>query len=234
MHVGTHLNRGAINPMNFFNKVWRVGVLGSLAVALVTAACADDDGALAPGGPDVSVGSISGTVTIEGTSTPIVGALVGTSPATTTALTDASGNYSIQNIPIPATGTASFAVTASHPDFQTGANGTQTVTLTTTAPNADADLELTQVVTPVDTLGNLQVLVTDRNGTAQSGATVVARRAGAADSLTGTTDANGFVVFNNVNRGAYTVRANKTIAGVPFQASGGVTVRAGETAFIQL
>src|SRR5919106_1795893 len=155
MHVGTHLNRGAINPMNFFNKVWRVGVLGSLAVALITAACADDDGALAPGGPDVSFGSISGTVTIEGTTTPIVGALVGTSPATSTALTDASGNYAIQNIPITG-GSASFAVTASHPDFQTGAAGTETVTLTTAAPNADADLQLTQAPEPPpDTLGNL-------------------------------------------------------------------------------
>jgi uncharacterized repeat protein (TIGR01451 family) len=221
--------------MSFLNKVWRVGVLGSLAVALVTAACADDQGALFDGGGDVTFGSISGRVT-DNTGAAVVGALVGTSPATSTALTDANGNYRIENIPIPATGSASFAVTASKQGLTTGATGTRTVTLTTQAPNATGvDLVLTVETTPPpDTLGNLQVLVTDRNGAPQSAAAVVARRAGAADSLTGTTDANGFVIFNNIRGGAYTVRASKTIAGIPFRASGGVNVVAGETAFLQL
>ena len=96
--------------MNFVNRVWRVGAFG-LVVGLLAAACADDNGAAVGGPPAQVVGSISGTVTAEGTGAPIVGALVGTTPATSTALTDASGNYSIANIPIPESGSASFAVT---------------------------------------------------------------------------------------------------------------------------
>ena len=224
--------------MSFFNKVWRVGVLGIVAVALATAACADDDGAAfgPPGPPEVVTGSISGRVVSSATGNPpVAGALVGTNPATSTAITDANGNYRIENIPIPATGSASFAVTATHPNFTTGAAATQTVTLTAQAPNATANLTLTAAAPPqVITTGNLQVLVTDRNGVPQSGASVVARRAGATDSLTATTDASGFVVFNNVPAGAYTVRASRTISGVPFRASGGVNVVAGQTAFLQL
>jgi uncharacterized repeat protein (TIGR01451 family) len=220
--------------MSFFNKVWRVGMLGLVATALVTAACADDDGAAFPGGPGLTTGSISGKVTIEGTSTPVIGALVGTTPATSTALTNAEGNYSIQNIPIPTTGSASFAVTASKQGLTTGAAGTATVTLSAAAPNATANLALSEDVDQVGTTGNLQVLVTDRNGEPQSDAVVVAKLAGATDSLTATTDAAGFAIFNNVTAGAYTVRATKTIAGIPFRASGGANVVAGQTAFLQL
>ena len=222
--------------MNFVNRVWRVGTLG-LVVGLLAAACADDQGAAPAGPPVVVTGSISGTVTAVGTNAPIVGALVGTTPATSTALTDASGNYSIANIPIPASGSASFAVTASHADFTTGAAGTRTVTLTTAAPNATgANLQLTPPAGPPPpiTTGNLNVLVTNSAGVPQSGATVTATRQGAAALPAVTTDANGFAIFTGVTAGAYTVTATKTISGIPFRASGGVNVVAGATAFLQL
>src|SRR5687767_8853463 len=159
--------------MNFVNRVWRVGAFG-LVVGLLAAACADDNGAAVGGPPAQVVGSISGTVTVEGTGAPIVGALVGTTPATSTALTDASGNYSIVNIPIPESGTGSFAVTATHANFSTGANGTRTVTLTEAAPNATGvNLQLTPPVGPPapPTTGNLNVLVTNSAGVPQSAAT---------------------------------------------------------------
>src|SRR5688572_5738265 len=221
--------------MNFVNRVWRVGAFG-LVVGLLAAACADDQGAI--GGPPAQVvGSISGTVTVEGTGAPIVGALVGTTPATSTALTDASGNYSIVNIPIPESGTGSFAVTATHANFSTGANGTRTVTLTEAAPNATGvNLQLTPPVGPPapPTTGNLNVLVTNAAGVPQSGATVIATPQGGVARPAVTTDATGFAIFTGIPAGAYTVTATKTISGIPFKASGGVFVTAGETAFLQL
>ncbi len=222
--------------MNSLSRVWRVGAFG-LVVALFAAACADDQGAAVGGPPPVVTGSIAGTVTITGTSTPVVGALVGTTPATSTALTDASGNYKIENIPIPASGSASFAVTASKQDLTTGTGGTATVSLTTAAPNrTGVNLTLDQPPGPPapPTTGNLNVLVTNSAGVPQSGASVVATRQGGSALPAVTTDANGFAVFTGITAGAYTVTASKTISNIPFKASGGVNVVAGETAFLQL
>ena len=48
--------------------------------------------------PEPTTGTISGTVTEEGTGTPIAGASVSTQPATTTATSDAQGNYTISDV----------------------------------------------------------------------------------------------------------------------------------------
>lgn len=58
--------------------------------------------------PEPTTGTISGTVTEEGTSMPIAGASVSTQPATTTATSDAQGNYTISDVD-----EGSYTVTAS-------------------------------------------------------------------------------------------------------------------------
>ncbi|HUP20875.1 MAG TPA: carboxypeptidase regulatory-like domain-containing protein [Gemmatimonadota bacterium] len=221
--------------MSFLKKTWRSPFLAfAVALPLFAAACADDQGAQPPGqDPPPVTGTISGRVTNASSGAGIVGALVGTSPATTTALTDASGNYSITNIPVPASGSASFAVTASKEGFQSASTS---VSLSAAAPTATANLALTPPPpdAPLPTTGNLNVLVTNRSGVAQSGVTVTLHNSTGAQVASATTDANGFVLFSNFAAGSYTVRASTTISGIAFTASAGVQIRAGETAFVQL
>ncbi|MDX1661441.1 MAG: carboxypeptidase-like regulatory domain-containing protein, partial [Gemmatimonadota bacterium] len=219
--------------MSSLSKFWRIpAFLVALALPLAVA-CADDEGATPPGqDPTPTTGTISGTVTNAADGSPIVGALVGTSPATTTALTDAQGNYSITNIPIPSSGSASFAVTASKEDFTSNSTS---VTLSASSPTATANIQLSQPAQPTPpTTGNLNVLVTNRNGDAMSDASVTVNDAGGNEVATASTDANGFALFSDLDAGAYTVTATKTISGIAFQASGGANVDAGETAFLQL
>jgi len=220
--------------MSFLTKVWRIPVL-ALGLAVFATACSDDDGAEPPSQPAPPVtGTISGQVTASDDGTGIVGALVGTSPATTTALTDANGNFTITNIPIPSGGSASFAVTASKEGFQSGTN---TVTLSSTAPTGTANITMVRITEPEPppdpTMGNLNVLVTNREGTAQSGVDVqIVCVEGF--TATATTNDDGFALFQDIQQGACTVSAETLISGIPFRASGGVNVRAGETAFLQL
>lgn len=219
--------------MSSLSKFWRIPAF-VLALALPLAVgCADDEGATPRGqDPTPTTGTISGTVTAAADGSPIVGALVGTSPATTTALTDAQGNYSITNVPIPSSGSASFAVTASKEGFNAASTS---VTLSEQSPTATANLQLTQPTQPPpDTQGNLNVLVTNRNGDAQDDADVTVRDAGGTEVASAETDANGFALFTDLDAGSYTVTATKTISGFQFQASAGANVNAGETSFIQL
>jgi uncharacterized repeat protein (TIGR01451 family) len=213
--------------MSFLNRFWRIPALALVVALPIFSACADDEGATPqdPSGP--GSGTISGTVT-SSAGGPIVGALVGTSPATNTGLTDANGNYSITNVPIPG-GSAAYAVTASAAGFQSASTS---VTLTTANPTADADLVLTAGA--VETEGSLNVLVTNREGTPQSGASVTVQDASGATVTSGTTNAQGFLLIPTIEAGSYTVFASHELSGVEFQAAGGVNVVAGETAFIQL
>ena len=76
--------------MNFFKKFWRVPALALVVALPLFAACADDEGA-GIGQVGDGIGTISGKVTSsEPGNPPIAGALVGTNPATTTALTPTS------------------------------------------------------------------------------------------------------------------------------------------------
>jgi uncharacterized repeat protein (TIGR01451 family) len=213
--------------MSFLNRFWRIPALALVVALPIFSACADDEGATPadPSGP--TTGTISGQVT-SSAGGPIVGALVGTSPATNTGLTDANGNYSITNVPIPG-GSAVYAVTASAAGFQSASTS---VTLTTAIPTATANLVLTAGA--VETEGSLNVLVTNREGTPQSGATVTVNDASGATVTSGTTNAQGFFLVPTIDAGSYTVFASHDISGVEFQAAGGVNVVAGETAFIQL
>lgn len=216
--------------MSFLNKFWRIPALALVVALPIVSACADDEGASPtdPTGP--TTGTISGTVT-SSQGGPIVGALVGTSPATSTGLTDAQGRYSITNIPIPG-GSASYAVTASKEGFESASAST---TLTTQSPTATVNLVLTaQVDPPPPTQGSLNVLVTNREGTPQVGATVTVSNAQGAVVTSGTTNAQGFFLVPTIEQGSYTVTAEHEISGIEFRAAGGVNVVAGETAFIQL
>jgi hypothetical protein len=73
-----------------------------------------------PGPPPPITGLICGRLTSSADGSGIVGALVGTSPATATALSDAAGNFVITDVPIPTTPT-SYAVTASKDGFASAA-----------------------------------------------------------------------------------------------------------------
>lgn len=220
--------------MNFLKKMWRTPLFALVVALPLAVACADDEGATPPiQDPDPVSGTISGRVTNSSGGAGIVGALVGTSPATTTALTDASGNYIITNIPVPASGSASFAVTASKEGFTSASTS---VSLSASAPTATANIALTPPPpgpTP-PTNGNLNVLVTNRSGVAQSGVTVTLHDAAGAQVDSKVTDANGFALFSDRLAGSYTVRATQTISGISYKASAGVQIRAGETAFVQL
>ncbi len=211
--------------MSFLDKSWRFVAIALMAAVPFVAAC-DDDETVTPiiQPPAPVTGTISGSVTSSADGSAIVGALVGTSPATAPALTDAAGNFSIPNVPIP-TNPTSYAVTASVSGF---ASASTSVSLSSTAPAATANLALAPQVGPPDpTMGDLNVLVTNRNGEPQSGVDVsVADATGAVVSMAAT-DANGFALFSGLNEGAYTVSAAKTISGFDFRASGGTNIVGG-------
>jgi len=216
--------------MSFLNRFWRIPALALVVALPIFSACADDEGATPtdPGGP--STGTISGQVT-SSAGGPIVGALVGTSPATNTGLTDANGNYSITNVPIPG-GSAAYAVTASAQGFQSASTS---VTLTTANNDATANLVLTPITGPEPPVnGSLNVLVTNRQGTPQSGVNVAIVNASGDTVQSGTTNAQGFLLVPTILAGSYTVSATQEQGGLVFHAAGGVNVVAGETAFIQL
>jgi len=215
--------------MSFLDKFWRLSAVALVAAVPFVAACSDDDGAAPPTQePPPVTGTISGSVTSSADGSAIVGALVGTSPATATALSDAAGGFIITNVPIP-TNPTSYAVTASKEGF---ASASASVSLSGTAPTATANIALGAGPAP-STMGDLNVLVTNRTGEPQSGAIVsVAGTAGVA--LDQTTDANGFAIFSSVAAGAYSVSATKSISGFDFRASGGTNIVGGETSFLQL
>ncbi|MEJ2152118.1 MAG: carboxypeptidase regulatory-like domain-containing protein, partial [Gemmatimonadota bacterium] len=215
--------------MSFLDKFWRLSAVALMAALPFVAACSDDDGAAPPTqDPPPVTGTISGSVTSSADGSAIVGALVGTSPATAPALTDAAGNFVIPNVPIP-TNPTSYAVTASVSGFS---SASVSVSLSNTAPAATANIALAPQVGPPDpTMGDLNVLVTNRTGEPQSGAQVDV--AGTATAMA-TTDANGFAIFTDLAEGAYTVTATKTISGFDFRASGGTNIVGGETSFLQL
>jgi hypothetical protein len=216
--------------MSFLNKFWRLSAVALVAAVPFVAACSDDDGAAPPTqDPPPVTGTISGSVTSSADASAIVGALVGTSPATATALSDAAGNFVITNVPIP-TNPTSYAVTASKDGF---ASASTSVSLSSTAPTATANLALGAGPAPT-TMGDLNVLVTNRTGEPQSGADVSVADAAGAVAASGTTDANGFALFSALAEGAYSVSATKTISGFDFRASGGTNIVGGETSFLQL
>ncbi|MBW3660158.1 MAG: carboxypeptidase-like regulatory domain-containing protein [Gemmatimonadetes bacterium] len=216
--------------MSSLSKFWRIPALAIVLALPFAAACADDEGAAFGGPPPTVTGTISGKVTgPEGEA--IVGALVGTSPATSTSLTDAEGNFQITNIPLPSQGSQSFAVTASKEGFTSASTS---VTLSADQPTATANLQLTQPADGRPTTGNLNVRVQNRQGASISGVAVTVVSAQGDTIASATTDPNGFALFSDLEPGAVTVTAQTTISGIPFRASGGANIVAGETEFLEL
>jgi len=80
------------------------------------------------GGGGGGVGTVSGTVTQVGGSTPIVGATV--TLGSTSVITDSNGQYSFSNVP-----TGSYSVTASYPGYQSGSQVVTVSTGSTTTAN---------------------------------------------------------------------------------------------------
>jgi uncharacterized repeat protein (TIGR01451 family) len=77
-------------------------------------------------------------------------------------------------------------------------------------------------------------LVTNGAGEAQADVPVTVTDAGGVEAAAEVTNDDGFALFSAIEEGSYTVSAETTISGITFRATGGVQVRAGETAFLQL
>jgi uncharacterized repeat protein (TIGR01451 family) len=211
------------------HKVWRPLAYGLLTVMLgFVAACGDDEGAL-PGGPSVpGTGSITGRVTNTATGAGVVGATVGTTPATSIAITDASGNYRIDNVP-----EGSYAVTAQAQGFQPGSATASVVE----GQTATANIALASTGGPVsDTLGTVTGLVRRVSGQpVPEGTTVSIYRASSCPPpgdttpafRTATTDAGGRYLIQGIARGNYIACVNVTIGGVQFSGITAFVVNAG-------
>jgi uncharacterized repeat protein (TIGR01451 family) len=208
--------------------VWRFLSAGTLALTLGFAvACGDDEGAIPTPGPGDGQGTITGRVTNSVDGSGIVGATVGTNPATTVALTDANGNYTIQNVEA-----GSYAVIAQKAGFNE-AVGTANVT---DGGTATVNLALTPLDGGVDDNGNVTGLVRRGNGQAVPEGTEVdifldasVCDETATPTVTETTDAGGRYVSTDLAEGNYLACVNVTIGGQEFTGRTGFVINAGET-----
>jgi hypothetical protein len=139
-------------------------------------------------------GTISGNVK-DDSNNPISGASVSTSPGGQGATTDASGNYTISDVPVGSTN-----VVASKSGYSS-----ETVTGVTVSENQTTTVNFVLEAGP--TTGTVSGTITDgTNGGGLSGATVETTSGG----YTTTSDANGNYTLSNVTPGTYTVQASKS------------------------
>lgn len=186
-------------------------------------------------GPEEAVGGvISGRVMVAGATpeTAIAGALVGTSPATGIAFTDAEGRFEIRGVPVR--GSVTYHVTAVKEGFVAAS---APVTLSESTPTGTADLQLDIAFrgTFPKGIGNLSVLVTREDGSPIH-AVVTIRRVGipSAPGLSITTDESGRAQFPNITSGTYHVEAEASLLGVSFFGSTGAQVELNRVTFVHL
>jgi len=135
-------------------------------------------------------GTITGSVTDAEDGLPIAGATVSDGTRTTT--TDATGEYTIIDVPA-----GNYEVTAS----KEGYHSASLIVTVLSGSNALADFSLTEVILP----GSITGSVTDaENGSPIAGATV------SGGTRTATTDATGKYTIANVPPGNYQVTASKS------------------------
>ena len=159
-------------------------------------------------GATAAPGSIAGTVRDAASATPLSGAMV--SDGTRTALTDASGAYTIASVPV-----GSYTVTASADGYSSASATVAVVSGTTSAAN----FAVAQVAPP--TAGSISGMVSDAaDGMPLSGAAV------SDGTRTALTDGSGRYTIADVPPGSYTVTASATGYS---SASATVTVVSGET-----
>jgi WD40 repeat protein len=139
--------------------------------------------------PTVTTGTISGTVSAA-TGTGLSGATVTTQPATSTVITDAQGNYVINNV---AAGTYTVSAALS------GYAGNTTNAVVTAGKPTSANITLQAV----PTTGTISGTVSASTGGALAGVAVTTQPA----TSTVTTDAQGNYVINSVAPGSYVVSA---------------------------
>jgi thermitase len=137
----------------------------------------------------IVLGTVTGTVTDAGSGSPIAGAVVTDSTRTTT--TDASGEYTIANVP-PGT----YQVTGSKSGYESSS-----LTVTVSEGNtAVADLSLVQIIVPGTITGTV---------TAAGGGSPIAGATVTDGTRTTTTDASGEYTIAGVPPGTYQVTASK-------------------------
>ena len=215
------------------NKVWRFLAFGLLTVMLgFVAGCGDDDGAV-PGPPGVTTGSITGRV-VDAAGTPITGAQVGTNPATAFTLTDASGNFRIDNVPA-----TSVTIIAQKAGFGDGFK--QVVVAAGTTPTNAGDIVLTPSGGPTDSTGTLSGLVSRSNGQPLPGAEVRILRdaSSCADTTstpaaTATTDVGGGFLIQDLPAGTYLACVTATVGGQTFTGRAGFVINAGELSSVNI
>ncbi|HEX9562482.1 MAG TPA: carboxypeptidase regulatory-like domain-containing protein [Gemmatimonadaceae bacterium] len=134
-------------------------------------------------------GTLSGTVTDAASGAPIAGASVTTQPATTTAITNSQGAFTISGVPA-----GSYNVTASHAGYSPGsANGV-------VGPGQAVTVNIALAPVP----GTISGVITNAsNGAPIAGATVST----VPPTATVTTNAQGSYTIPNVPPGTYTVNA---------------------------
>jgi len=193
-----------------------------VAGILVTAGCEDELSGPTEGRP--ASGTISGRVTIRGDGTPMVGAIVGTTPATILALTGADGRFEIRDVPIP--GPVTYQVTAVKDGFLPDS---RPASLDEVIRAATVDLQLTPPLPllpiPPKGFANLEVLVTRQDGSPVAGAAVTILRLGSTTSSpVQVTGDDGRARFFPIGPGTYLVEASASILGFPFFGSAGAEV----------
>lgn len=186
-------------------KVFRLALIAALAFAW---GCGEDEGNSDP----VELGKLQGTV-VDAEGAALAGAVVATTPATTTATTGADGKYLLEDLTA-----GTYSVTVTKEGFLPATRSGIAV-----ADEAVVTLDFSLVAEGAAT-GSIAGTVTDDEGNGVAGATVVTDP----PTATATTAADGTYAIADVEPGTYTVTAShdgfEPLAGVE------VTVVAGEAA----
>lgn len=174
-------------------------------------------------------GAVEGRVLSAADGRPIVGAVVATTPATVTALTDAGGRFEIAGIPLDAT-ERRLSVTAVKPGFSAAST---VVSLDPVSARVEVDLPLVPIGSPPSSGATLSVRVLHRDAPVRGARVEVLHPSGERVAET-TSDAEGFALFGEVEPGSWTVRGSATIAGRPFEGFAGITIEPGRDALVEV
>jgi uncharacterized repeat protein (TIGR01451 family) len=199
--------------------------VGALTAMLgFVAACGDDEGAT-PAPPGAETGTITGNVK-DNAGNNIVGAQVATSPATSFTLSDASGNFRIENVPA-----GSVTVIGTKEGFAADA---EQVTVTA---GETVNVNLILEAGATSTTGILSGIVVRTNGSPVPGVTVNILQGGSCDGTpvtSTTTDSGGGFLVEDLAVGTYLACVTTTIGGQEFNGRAGFVINAGAVSTVTI